>query len=59
VVAERVGEGFTDGLIILRGGGMKKGPHKEISMAETIWNEYKERNGDWNDYGGPDLKQAV
>ena len=30
-------------LIILLGGGTKKGQQKDIDKAETIWKEYKER----------------
>lgn len=32
-----------DRLIILLGGGTKKGQQKDIDKAETIWKEYKER----------------
>ena len=32
-----------DKLIILLGGGTKKGQQKDIDKAETIWKEYKER----------------
>lgn len=32
-----------DRLIILLGGGTKKGQQKDIAKAETIWKEYKER----------------
>ena len=32
-----------DKLIILLGGGTKKGQQKDIDKAESIWKEYKER----------------
>jgi len=32
-------------LIILLGGGTKKGQQKDIDRAEAIWEEYKERKG--------------
>lgn len=32
-----------DKLIILLGGGTKKGQRKDIARAETIWKDYKER----------------
>ena len=32
-----------DKLIILLGGGTKKGQQKDIDKAESIWQEYKER----------------
>jgi putative addiction module killer protein len=32
-----------DRLIILLGGGTKKGQQKDIDNAEAIWKEYKER----------------
>jgi len=32
-----------DKLIILLGGGTKKGKQKNIDKAEAIWEEYKER----------------
>ena len=33
----------VDRLIILLGGGTKKGQQKDIDKAEAIWKEYKER----------------
>jgi putative addiction module killer protein len=32
-----------DKLIILLGGGTKKGQYKDIDKAESMWKEYKER----------------
>jgi len=32
-----------ESLIILLGGGTKKGQQKEIDRAETIWEDYKKR----------------